>query len=95
MAREHIVITTQDKFGGKQRFAIEKVHPECEEQHIHIFELVRVGDRTLAINHVRLHGKEFNGRTWLQTGFNRVAVQQVLARYHKSLRAAKEVAETR
>lgn len=92
MAREQLVFKAEDGHGGKQTFVIRKVQPENEDQHIHIYELLRIDGKTRAINHVRLHGQEFNGRLWMQTGFNREAVERVLARYFRAISVAREEA---
>lgn len=90
---EKKAILTEDKFGRRQLLVIEKVQPENEAQHLHVFEVVTHRDgRRLAINHLRLHGQEFNGGIWVR-GWNRRAVEGVVRRYFDTL--AKVQAEVR
>lgn len=91
---ERKTLIVEDKFGLKQTLVVEKVQPENEAQHLHVFEVVTHRDgRKLAVNHVRLHGREFNRGAWLRWGWNRDAVSGVVNRYFDTL--AKVQAEAR
>lgn len=73
----------------KSTFVIRKVQPENEAAHIHIYEMQRsIEGKTHAVNHVRFYGSEFEKRVWRQTGFNRVAVHQLMQRYFSSVKKA-------
>ena len=88
-------IIVEDKFGLKQTLVVEKVQPENESQHVHVFEVVTHRDgRRLAINHLRLHGQEFNRGTWVRNGWNRDAVNGVVNRYFDTLAKVQDEVRT-
>lgn len=91
---ERKTFEVKDKFGLKQLLVVEKVQPENEAQHLHVFEVVTHRDgRRLAINHVRLHGREFNRGVWMRRGWHRDALDGVVNRYFDTV--AKVRAEAR
>lgn len=92
---EKKAVLTEDKFGRRQLLIVEKVQPENEPQHLHVFEVVTHRDgRRLAINHLRLHGHEFNRGVWVRNGWNRDAVNGVVNRYFDTLAKVRAEART-
>lgn len=92
---ERKTFEVKDKFGLKQTLVVEKVQPENEPQHLHVFKVVTHRDgRRLAINHLRLHGHEFNRGAWVRNGWNRDAVNGVVNRYFDTLAKVRAEART-